>query len=501
MCGEHEVGILKTFPSWGSSPHVRGAPLVGLPVAPGGGIIPACAGSTPSGGSCSRLSRDHPRMCGEHAAALASPSMIPGSSPHVRGALPILRNKIGLQGIIPACAGSTELQQRFCDARRDHPRMCGEHSDETSLRFCVMGSSPHVRGAPGCRWQRAARSWDHPRMCGEHGQTFARQSMRRGSSPHVRGARNRLGIRWRSRGIIPACAGSTAYLPSPRTLSRDHPRMCGEHTPIQLWYWATAGSSPHVRGAPHRARRSSRLRGIIPACAGSTAYRRPLARGMWDHPRMCGEHANQSINAAQTVGSSPHVRGAHAQGRPLAGGAGIIPACAGSTWSSRHPLGTPRDHPRMCGEHFVQCELVPVYRGSSPHVRGARVERGRDVLGVGIIPACAGSTLMKSSPLIAYVGSSPHVRGALPSPRAEVRDYGIIPACAGSTRLLSHLQRSRWDHPRMCGEHGVGRAHFPFRPGSSPHVRGALSRKSPAPMVPGIIPACAGSTKPSVSPR
>ena len=50
-------------------------------------------------------------------------------------------------------------------------------------------------------------------------------------------------------------------------------------------------------------------------------------------------------------------------------------------------------------------------------------------------------------------GSSPHVRGTLPfMPRPFLRS-GIIPACAGNTILRENPARWRGDHPRMCGEH------------------------------------------------
>ena len=71
---------------------------------------------------------------------------------------------------------------------------------------------------------------------------------------------------------------------------------------------------------------------------------------------------------------------------------GIIPACAGSTilgTGIRFEVG---DHPRMCGEHIDRIIVIPQDRGSSPHVRGALGRRGGQVEERGIIPACAGST-------------------------------------------------------------------------------------------------------------
>ena len=72
--------------------------------------------------------RDHPRMCGEHSSARMAPSAAGGSSPHVRGARFVPFSFRGGGGIIPACAGSTRAARDIKTLGRDHPRMCGEHS-------------------------------------------------------------------------------------------------------------------------------------------------------------------------------------------------------------------------------------------------------------------------------------------------------------------------------------------------------------------------------------
>ena len=71
--------------------------------------------------------------------------------------------------------------------------------------------------------------------------------------------------------------------------------------------------------------------GIIPACAGSTWTARPVSSACWDHPRMCGEHFRYTLNGSEAMGSSPHVRGAPLLDLIVRAFRGIIPACAGST--------------------------------------------------------------------------------------------------------------------------------------------------------------------------
>ena len=172
----------------GSSPHTRGAPDHDVSLALEIGIIPAYAGSTPGRGGATGPHRDHPRIRGEHTPRRLTVSMMSGSSPHTRGALLRLLHPRARRGIIPAYAGSTELDLA-CDAE-------------------LLGSSPHTRGAL------------HDRM---------------GGSP------------WP--GIIPAYAGSTSEACRNKVLREDHPRIRGEHVWKTERYNLATGSSPHTRGA------------------------------------------------------------------------------------------------------------------------------------------------------------------------------------------------------------------------------------------------------------
>ena len=154
----------------------------------GGGIIPACAGSTKDGREEASTPRDHPRMRGEHPTVGSATWKSQGSSPHARGAHLLVTHRSYADGIIPACAGSTRGLAVPPLANRDHPRMRGEH--------------PVHRAGPVCH---------------------------QGSSPHARGARKATAISRTSRRIIPACAGSTIQHGALSARSRDHPRMRGEH--------------------------------------------------------------------------------------------------------------------------------------------------------------------------------------------------------------------------------------------------------------------------------
>ena len=71
------------------------------------GIIPAYAGSTFDALVIGELDGDHPRVCGEHAAAATLATALGGSSPRMRGARSCQRYSYMGNGIIPAYAGST----------------------------------------------------------------------------------------------------------------------------------------------------------------------------------------------------------------------------------------------------------------------------------------------------------------------------------------------------------------------------------------------------------
>ena len=67
-------------------------------------------------------------MRGEHCDYAVTHSINRGSSPHARGALHARTERQVNLGIIPACAGSTNVTESFRYRPGDHPRMRGEHA-------------------------------------------------------------------------------------------------------------------------------------------------------------------------------------------------------------------------------------------------------------------------------------------------------------------------------------------------------------------------------------
>ena len=355
-------------------------------------IIPAYAGST-CGSRCRRdLRRDHPRIRGEHRADRLDGDGPRGSSPHTRGARGQQKALAGNQRIIPAYAGSTGRPLRRHGATRDHPRIRGEHDIPFQIHPNQHGSSPHTRGArefglrvPGIDGiipayagstysvnRRDMRRKDHPRIRGEHSLPRVLTPSSPGSSPHTRGApRHRQRVRFRG-GIIPAYAGSTSRPDARECRYPDHPRIRGEHSRLGIFCAMRMGSSPHTRGARGDDRLRDAADRIIPAYAGSTRPTTTSGSTTMDHPRIRGEHGAGLSNRRRSEGSSPHTRGARGHHVVDVVRARIIPAYAGSTYSH-------------------ECEL-PDSHGSSPHTRGAPTRATRAPDPSGIIPAYAGST-------------------------------------------------------------------------------------------------------------
>ena len=141
-------------------------------------------------------------------------------------------------------------------------------------------------------------------------------------------------------------------------------------------------------------------------------------------------------------------------------GGGIIPACAGFTLVPTSPYATLSDHPRVRGVYSGRHSMPMPVGGSSPHARGLRERPLLGGQGLRIIPACAGFT-----------------------------GWGTGAAGCGG------------DHPRMRGVYGDYWVAIHSWVGSSPHARGLRY----PPQLPRperrIIPACAGFTVCGVHPR
>ena len=329
VCGEQMVGSLMQPRSCGSSPRVRGTEstrrLPGLLTR----IIPACAGNRKHPSPAWSPHADHPRVCGEQNFVGSAIHPSPGSSPRVRGTGPRRRRNGQPERIIPACAGNRRAAGTTRHRSADHPRVCGEQSTIAGTNGCTTGSSPRVRGTvpvvvldhvqariiPACAGNSfvcCCGHWylpDHPRVCGEQAAASGGRTVQAGSSPRVRGTAGLARSALRVIRIIPACAGNSKILPNGITIKSDHPRVCGEQVKSRVYHRHFAGSSPRVRGTEAEQRAEERADRIIPACAGNRFRCEFRCDPSTDHPRVCGEQCSGHGTHQPDGGSSPRVRG------------------------------------------------------------------------------------------------------------------------------------------------------------------------------------------------
>ena len=191
-----------------------------------------------------------------------------------------------------------------------------------------------------------------------------------GSSPHARGTPDQADARPAERRIIPACAGNASRSNTGRPLPKDHPRMRGERGSASSGKYVIVGSSPHARGTPVGPVPVLEDRRIIPACAGNAAPTVSPAYLLPDHPRMRGERGLVGFDRHLPFGSSPHARGTLHRHHTRLLGVRIIPACAGNAAVRRRRCAAKSDHPRMRGERTTGYRRSPNVDGSSPHARG-----------------------------------------------------------------------------------------------------------------------------------
>ena len=153
----------------------------------------------------------------------------PGSSPRVRGILPVCNTRRFARRFIPACTGNT-------------PTRC----------------------------QTARRQAVHPRVYGEYAPCHGDKCLPFGSSPRVRGIQTISAIQWLLARFIPACTGNTRLRLTHISIHTVHPRVYGEYQTRSRSEISSSGSSPRVRGIPPRHRLGIDARRFIPACTGNT---------------------------------------------------------------------------------------------------------------------------------------------------------------------------------------------------------------------------------------
>ena len=210
----------------------------------------------------------------------------------------------------------------------------------------------------------------HPRVGGENASMMALILAKAGSSPRGRGKLARNVRQGRGYRLIPAWAGKTTGCPQTTHGSPAHPRVGGENAGRSKLRRAGKGSSPRGRGKLCVCPCWCFRRRLIPAWAGKTTPTGREATRSTAHPRVGGENIQTTVQAVAGWGSSPRGRGKPQRGGRWQRGHRLIPAWAGKT-STRWPVATRTPaHPRVGGENCVPLCLRRCDYGSSPRGRG-----------------------------------------------------------------------------------------------------------------------------------
>ena len=269
----------------------------------------------------------------------------------MRGKRAIIAQCILYSGITPADAGKTNSAKSCRRSLQDHPRGCGENSTPNLPGTATSGSPPRMRGKRQPYVHCLSSSRDHPRGCGENSEVKRMNVFNLGSPPRMRGKLHTHPFIRRTSGITPADAGKTCATGLRGMPLRDHPRGCGENAKQRERIQGDLGSPPRMRGKPLFCVMIYKTLGITPADAGKTCKKCSQFSQYRDHPRGCGENADDFAACADQKGSPPRMRGKRFERYSGSQAERITPADAGKTCLTVTRAIGIWDHPRGCGEN------------------------------------------------------------------------------------------------------------------------------------------------------
>ena len=218
----------------------------------------------------------------------------------------------------------------------------------------IPGLIPTYAGNTCCRNYRGFYGWAHPHVCGEHMTVSFHRMTPPGSSPRMRGTPGCSTPARKEKGLIPTYAGNTRPIAGlPRSYGA-HPHVCGEHSMSCSICAASRGSSPRMRGTHQHTHGQLGSTGLIPTYAGNTPLHAPVWGWAVAHPHVCGEHPGLCTPQTKRAGSSPRMRGTRDSALNLIGDVGLIPTYAGNTIRGHYDRGGSWAHPHVCGEHSAR---------------------------------------------------------------------------------------------------------------------------------------------------
>ena len=173
--------------------------------------------------------------------------------------------------------------------------------------------------------------------------------------------------------------------------------MCGDYlagTPESPKRFDT---TPRVRGLQVKCDGWQVLYRYNPACAGTTLPISLIVRRAAIHPRVCGDYGAPEEPVFTQEDTTPRVRGLHSNAFPATLAKRYNPACAGTT-AATTTTSSPRPiQPRVCGDYRSQRVFMSSAFDTTPRVRGLRKKMCFIAIWERYNPACAGTTLIRSS--------------------------------------------------------------------------------------------------------
>ena len=212
-------------------------------------------------------------------------------------------------------------------------------------------------------------------------------------------------------GSPPHMRGKAWTMPISTSITSDHPRICGEKVVELVPDAQRQGSPPHMRGKALNTSFVPELYRITPAYAGKSSELKESASIRRDHPRICGEKYLEYGRRYKSTGSPPHMRGKADFRLRIFLLSGITPAYAGKRPCPARRSSARRDHPRICGEKLRLAPAQCLHTGSPPHMRGKVALLLPLCLPLGDHPRICGEKLLDSRIHFRHWGSPPHMRG------------------------------------------------------------------------------------------
>ena len=215
--------------SWrGSPPRARGHHRSRRHTGSCGGLTPACAGTSTSVGCGMWRLRAHPRVRGDIWAPGVAWGVWEGSPPRARGHQPlrVLVRQGG--GLTPACAGTSNGSSVMSLILRAHPRVRGDIAIWVAASSAVRGSPPRARGHLFPRRNPSQALGLTPACAGTSTGRGCVDRADGGSPPRARGHLHPGGHQLHGGGLTPACAGTSSSVSMIRSRCRAHPRVRGD---------------------------------------------------------------------------------------------------------------------------------------------------------------------------------------------------------------------------------------------------------------------------------